>query len=550
VLLGRGRLYDAGVLSEATIARIDEAVESEMERRRQPGLALGVTDQETTLTVRTYGFADLATRQPVTPDTLFEIGSVGKSFTAIAILQLVDEQRIELEAPVERYVPWLLIPQAEGNCPVTVSHLLSHTSGIVAGIDATPEAAFQVWTLREVPTLAVPGDRFHYSNLGYKVLGLVLEAVEGRSYSEIIRARILDPLGMSATEPAITNEIRARLAVGYEYLHDDRLGYGGAELAPATWLETGAADGCIASTASDMCKFVRVLLRSGAGSGGRLLSANAFGRMTSVHARDEAGDGYGYGLSIRELDGRRLVGHSGSTVGYLAGMETDPEAGLGVIVLQNGLGARPMTLAGAVLRIVGDRDSGTRDSSSKAAAVERDATVAGVYTSEAAGFPSVELVMSDGLELRADGRVIVLEWLTDDLYLVPDAGFDEFPLRIERLAGEAPELWHGDRRYIRSGELPRALPEPSLELRAIEGHYRSYNPWTTNFRVILRGDQAWLIFPAARGAEIEQPLAPSPDGSFRIGDDPRSPERLRFDAVTEGRALRACLSGWPYYRIA
>ena len=173
----------------------------------------------------TYGFADLATQQPVAPETLFEIGSVGKSFTAVAILQLVDEQRIELDAPVERYLPWLVIPEAEDSCPVTVSHLLSHTSGIVAGIDSTPEAAFQVWALRELPTFSVPGERFHYSNLGYKLLGLVLEAVEGRSYSEIIRARILEPLGMHATEPAITNEIRARLAVGYEYLHDDRIGY-------------------------------------------------------------------------------------------------------------------------------------------------------------------------------------------------------------------------------------------------------------------------------------------------------------------------------------
>ena len=157
---------------------------------------------------------------------------------------------------------------------------------------------------------------------------------------------------------------------------------------------------------------------------------------------------------------------------------------------------------------------------------------------------------SDGLETRADGKVIVLERLTDDLYIVPDAGFDEFPLRLERPAEGAPEVWHGDRRYIRSGELPRALPKPSLELRAIAGHYRSHNPWTTNFRVVLRGDRAWLVFPSAQDAEVEQPLVPSTDGSFRVGDDPRSPERLRFDAVAEGRALRACLSGWPYYRIA
>ena len=93
----------------------------------------------------------------------------------------------------------------------------------------------------------------------------MLEAVEGRPYPEIIRERILDPLEMSATEPAITHDIRARLAVGYEYLHDDRLSHPDAPLAPATWLETETADGSIASNAADMCAFVRLLLRGGEG---------------------------------------------------------------------------------------------------------------------------------------------------------------------------------------------------------------------------------------------------------------------------------------------
>ena len=123
-----------------------------MERARQPGLTLGLTDRDGTLLIRTYGFADLASRQPVTPDTLFEIGSIGKTFTAVAILQLVDEGRIDLHAPVARYLPWFAVPQPAGHAPITIAHLLSHTAGIVAGIDGTPEAAFQVWSLRDLPT--------------------------------------------------------------------------------------------------------------------------------------------------------------------------------------------------------------------------------------------------------------------------------------------------------------------------------------------------------------------------------------------------------------
>jgi CubicO group peptidase (beta-lactamase class C family) len=540
------------VIDDAAVAAVDAAVLSEMERGRQPGLTLALTDRDGTLAVRTYGFADLASRQPVTPETLFEIGSIGKSLTALAILQLVDEGRIDLEAPVDRYLPWFSVPKRAGDAPIAVEHLLCHTAGIVAGIDATPEAAFQVWALRDLPTFSAPGERFHYSNVGYKALGLVLEAVEGRPFREVLRARVLDPLGMSATEPAITNEIRPRLAVGYGYLHDDRMGYPGVALAPATWLQTETADGSIASTAADMCALARLLLREGEGPTGRLLSATGFARMTAGQTADGKGGEYGYGLSIRELEGRRFIGHGGGMIGYQAAMETDPKAGLGAIVLHNGASLDPMVLARTVIRIACEaRDPGTTpvvERSSTAVEPAHDA-LAGIYRPDTHELEPIEIVVAEGPKLRFGGREIALERLDDDLFLVPDAAFDRFPFRVERQANGVPEVWHGGERYVRAGTTARRLPEPPAELRAIAGHYRSHNPWTTNFSVVPRGDRAWLVFPAApHGFANEQPLQPSPDGSFRISDDPGNPECLRFDAVADGRALRAWLSGWPYYR--
>jgi hypothetical protein len=425
----------------------------------------------------------------------------------------------------------------------------------VTGIDATPEAAFQVWLLRELPTYSTPGERFHYSNVGYKVLGLMLEAVEGKRYREIIRDRVLSPLEMRATEPAITHDIRARLAVGYEYLHDDRIGYSGSELAPAPWLQTETADGSIASTAADMCAFIRVLLCRGEGPTQRLLSPEAFSRMTTPQARDETGGEYGLGVSIREVDGRRLVGHGGGMVGYLAALETDPEAGLGVIVLQNGLGMDPVAVARTLLRVVREsRDGGPLPAATRSsvrAAVRTVSLPVGVYEPDEPEAEPVELRLDDGPALRLAGRDIPLEPLDEpDLFLAPDPGFDRFPLRIQRPATGAPELWHGGRRYVRAGAPARPLPEPPAALRAIAGHYRSHNPWTSNFRVVLRGDQAWLVFPAPPdGFLTEQPLVLAADGSFRVGDDPTNPEGVRFDPVADGRALRAWLSGWSYYRV-
>jgi CubicO group peptidase (beta-lactamase class C family) len=533
--------YDGRVIHDAVVAAVDAAVQTEMERSRQPGLTLGLTDQDSTLVIRTYGFAELASRQPVTPETLFEIGSIGKTFTAVAILQLVDEGRIDLEAPVDRYLPWFVVPQQAGHPPITIAHLLSHTAGLVAGIDGTPEAAFQVWSLRDLPTFSAPGERFHYSNVGYKALGLVLEAVEGRPYREVIRARILDPLGMSATEPAITHDIRNRVAVGYEYLYDDRVGYPGAPLAPATWLETETADGSIASTAADMCAFVRLLLREGDG----LLSERAFAEMTAGSPGEGETAVYGYGLVIRELEGRRLIGHGGGMVGYLAGMQADPEAGLGVIVLQNGMTLNPMALARTVLGIARQVIPPTTSTATW------DEELAGTYVLDEPNGEPIEIVVGEkGPVVRSDGRELAVEVVDDDVLLVPDAAFDRFRIRMERPANGATELWHGGRRHVREGTAARQLSEPSAELRSIAGHYRSHNPWTTNFRVVLRGDRPWLIFAGAPdGFDDEQPLVPLPDGSFRAGEDPGNPEGLRFDTVVNGRALRAWLSGWAYYRV-
>jgi D-alanyl-D-alanine carboxypeptidase len=527
------------VISDAAAAAIDAAVETEMERARQPGLTLGLTDRDGTLLIRTYGFADLASRQPVTPDTLFEIGSIGKTFTAVAILQLFDEGRIDLHSPVERYLPWFVVPQPAGHGPITIAHLLSHRAGIVAGIDGTPEAAFQVWSLRDLPTFSAPGERYHYSNVGYKTLGLVLEAIEGRPYREIIRARVLDPLGMSATEPAITNDMRARLAVGYVYLHDDRLSHSGSPLAPATWLETETADGSIASTATDMCAFVRLLMRGGEGPNGRLLSEEAFAQMSAANLSEDEPAVYGYGLVMRNLDGRLLIGHGGGMVGYLAGMQADRDANLGVIVLQNGFGSNPVALGRTAIWIA---DGAPQPPSAVAASAHEE--LAGRYE------PSLEIVASEnGLLLRHDGRDIPLEEPEEDLFLALDAAFDRFPLRVERPTDEIVELWHGGQRYVRAGAAARPLPEPSAELQATAGHYRSHNPWTTNFRIVLRGDQPWLIFAGAPdGFDTEQPLVAGDDGSFRVGQDPGNPETLHFDTVVDGRALRAWLSGWPYYR--
>ena len=157
------------------------------------GLAVAVTDRRQTLYTAGLGYADLAAHSPVTADTTFQIGSIGKSMTALALLQLVDARRFDLNAPLSTHLPWFAMPSRYK--AITLRHVLSHTAGLPAGTDFTPAARYEGFALRDTEAAWEPGTRFHYSNTGYKLLGWLLEDITGQDYGSIIRERVLEPLG-------------------------------------------------------------------------------------------------------------------------------------------------------------------------------------------------------------------------------------------------------------------------------------------------------------------------------------------------------------------
>jgi CubicO group peptidase (beta-lactamase class C family) len=271
---------------------------------------------------------------------------------------------------------------------------------------------------------------------------------------------------MTQSEPAITNDIRHRLAVGYGPVHDDRPWSDGDALAPATWLETDTADGSVAATGPDLAAFVRWLMTDATGIVAQM--------ATPVVAR--AAYGYGMALLPRLIDGRHYLGHGGGMVGYLAGMQWDPEAGLGAVVLQNGPLDNPNSLARLAIRQV--------------------------------------RAMRDGRDPAIEG----MEGPTD---------LDETP-DVDAIGPGVPDL----------------------EQAVLVGTYRSHDPWIPVFAIEARGPELWLTFPEGPdGFDDAQPLLPMARGWFRVGADRLGPERIRFDTVIDGRARRAWLSGWDYYRI-
>lgn len=521
---------------------LDRQIRDWMAPRTTPGIALAITDREGLLATRSYGYADLAARTPVTPATWFQHGSIGKSFSAIVTLQLVEEGRLDLQAPVTRYLPWFAV--GGGHAPITLHHLLTHTSGLPAGTDVSPDQRYENWALREV-SAAAPGSRVRYSNVGYRVLGQILEAVTGQRYEEMVTQRILQPLGMHDTRAVIDNAMRHRQAVAYINFYDDRPWRPEHGFAPAPWFETNSADGCIAGTAADLATYLRMLLNQGAYPGGRLLSPESFARLTASHATFPWGE-YGYGLVVGERNGRAFIGHEGGMVGFIAAMFGDIPSGLGVVMFTNS----PQDMAGIASYVL----------------ATMIAARAGDPLPELPAAPEIDLTAYTGRYGTAHERVhvevvanqLVLTWgdvrlplepqgvaPEPDRFLATESGYDRFAFHFQRDDdGGITGLAHGPHWFPAEGSTSPTTFETPAAWAAYPGHYRSHNPWNPDIRVVLRQGELWL-------ANIwgEDRLIPDGEG-FVVDAEPEGPERFVFDTIVDGQAWRVgSPGGETYYRF-
>ena len=403
------------------------------------GLSISVTDRQRTLYAAGLGYAELASRRPVAADTTFQIGSIGKSMTALAILRLVQAGRLDLNAPVSAHLPWFAMPSRFG--PITLRHLLSHTAGLPAGTDFTPAGRYEGFALRDTEAAWEPGSRFHYSNTGYKLLGWLLEDVTRQDYGSVIRQRVLDPLSMNATEPVITHATRHRMATGYVPLHDDRPYRRNDTLLPASWMEYPVGDGSQASTAGDMARYARLFLNGGRGDVQAVISPALYELMTAPAIAMARGDayqhdyGYGFGIISHQADGHHFIGHGGSTVGFRAIMLTDQTDGLGVVIMCNGSDVDTYPPARYALQVA----AAVRDNQPlpepppipDPAHVADPARYAGDYVHESTG-AILSVRAEDGrLQLHGnDAAGVALERISGHAFCAPHDAFDPFPLRF------------------------------------------------------------------------------------------------------------------------
>ena len=293
-----------------------------------PGAALGIwSDGQETLAA--HGVLNAATQVPVTTDSVFQVGSITKIWTATMIMQLVDEGLLSLDTTVSEVLPGARLGTADVGGQVTVRHLLTHTSGIDGDIFTDTGRGDDcveryVGLLAEVPSVFTPGATYSYCNSGYVLLGRIIEVIDGQSWDESLRERLTGPLAATQTVTLPEEAILRRAAVGHQRCGTPVHVWGlPRSIGPA---------GLITATAGDLLTFARLHLDGGVTADGkRLLSESSAAAMQSACAAipefSAPGSAIGLGWRLSRWGNRTIVGHDGDTIGQSAYLRIDPEAG-------------------------------------------------------------------------------------------------------------------------------------------------------------------------------------------------------------------------------
>jgi CubicO group peptidase (beta-lactamase class C family) len=317
---------------------IDKFVEVEMQAQRIPGLALAIVQGKQTAHLKGFGVADPSGRA-VTPQTPFIIGSVSKSFTSLAIMQLVEAGKVELDAPVQRYLPWFRVADEAASAQITVRHLLNQTSGISSktgksyqGNGDTSDEALEraVRKLSSAQLFAPPGTIHQYSTINYSVLGLIVQTVSGQSYESYIQEHIFDPLEMRHSFTSQTEAQPQGLAAGYHY----RFGFPAPADLPYNRGLLPA--GYLISSAEDMTHYLIAQLNDGRYAGTTVISSAGMAEMHKPAVPQGGPDTfYGMGWFVGPVNGIPAIYHQGEVFNFHANMILLPESQWGVLVLMN-----------------------------------------------------------------------------------------------------------------------------------------------------------------------------------------------------------------------
>ena len=323
---------------------VEEYVNAEMQRQHIPGLALLVVRDGNIIRAQGFGVSNLEHQVPVKPETVFQSGSMGKQFTATAVMMLVEERKIGLDDPVTKY---LKDAPATWN-RISVRQLLSHTAGLTDypetfnfRADYTEDQLLKI--IFSIPLAFAPGTKWSYSNLGYATLGILIHKVTGEFYGDFLQQRIFHPLGMRTTRIINEADIIPNRAAGYRLVK--------GELKNQEWVSptvNTTADGSLYFSILDLAKWDAALYTD------KLLKRSSLDQMwtpAKLNNGSPNSDHYGFGWYITNDHGHHVVGHSGAWQGFKTHISRYVDDKLTIVVLANLAGADPRRISDHVAEL-------------------------------------------------------------------------------------------------------------------------------------------------------------------------------------------------------
>jgi serine beta-lactamase-like protein LACTB len=411
------------------ITALEQWLTQEIETKGIPSLTIALVDDQRVVWSRGFGFADTERKTHAAGDTIYRVGSVSKPVTALALMMLVEQGKIDLDAPITDYLPEFKPGNPSGK-KITLRQMLSHHSGLVRESPvgnyfdtSNPPLAKMVESLNQTELVFEPEARISYSNAAVATAGYILDRTQKEAFAKYMKRVLLEPLGMTSSGYERTPAMSKRIA------HAMMWTYHGREFdAPPIEMSMAPA-GNLYSTADDMAKLLHFLFANGKGPKGQLLKPATLEQMYRLQfAKDGEKTGYGIGFAVSEFEGQRRINHGGAVYGFSTEFAALPDSKLGVIVLAskdvcNRFTGRIADYALRLMLAVKDKKPLPELEHTKPVPVEQARKLAGRYKSKDNTF---DLQQRDGKLwlLQVDGGLRVeLRRIGDDLIIDDVLGF-------------------------------------------------------------------------------------------------------------------------------
>ncbi len=320
----------------ARLAGMEQILEKNRRELHVSGASLVIVKDGKVVYMKGLGLRDIALKQPVTPDTLFAIGSSTKAFTAMTVMMSVDDGKLALTDSPHKYLPYFTLSDPDADARITISDLLCHRSGLARTDMAWASGKLTAEEVIRLAGQAKPtaklGEKFQYQNVMVSAAGQIVGEVQHAPWTSVLTQRILKPLGMNATNTSSAAMRRAAdFAMGYVYNPDTKQ----STHLPMRNLECIAPAGAINSNARDMARWLEFMLAGGVYNGKRLVSEKSFAELTKERIRVAGNIGYGYGWMLEDWKGHKVVEHGGNIDGFSAEVALMPDQKLGFVLLTN-----------------------------------------------------------------------------------------------------------------------------------------------------------------------------------------------------------------------